>query len=111
MDAELETKIETENAVTESAWATRIATTDLSRTIDALAHFIRVFEQAGTSFEHLTCTEAEALAGLWYSLGQGEGDWVLRAHADGDDDCEDRHHAVWLGLRGLTAAEHCGTVA
>lgn len=73
----------------------------------ALAHFMQVFEQAGELFETLTCTEAEALAGLWDALIPHEGDWVRRAHAYGDDGCDDMHHALWLQqVAGPTDIDH-----
>lgn len=98
-----------EEAATELELRRQIGGGDLTGTLAALAHFMRVFLQAGTSFDHLTCIEAEALAGLWDALEPlepGRGDWVREYHAAGDEDCGDQHHDTWLVIEGQTRASH-----
>jgi hypothetical protein len=41
----------------------------------------------------MTCTEAEAVAGIFAAAGHPEvHDFIIAEHAVGDDDCEDMHH-------------------
>lgn len=81
---------------------------DPTAALRALARFMETFEEAGEAFGNLTCREAEALAELWDLVPEG-GDWVRRSHADGDEDCEDQHHGLWLELHQLTPDDHdCG---
>lgn len=50
----------------------------------------------GSVFGGMTCTEAEALAGVFAAAGdQATHDHIITSHGHGDDDPEDRHHNIY----------------
>lgn len=52
-------------------------------------------------FNHATCSEAEAVANVLLVGGYPkEAARVLWDHGDGDDDCDDLHHDIYVASRG-----------
>ena len=50
----------------------------------------------GAVFGGMTCTEAEALAGVFAAAGdQATHDHIITSHGHGDDDPEDEHHNIY----------------
>ncbi|QWY82824.1 hypothetical protein PP641_gp084 [Arthrobacter phage SilentRX] len=53
----------------------------------------------------MTCTEAEAVAGIFGAAGKPEiEEFILEQHALGDDDPEDEHHEKFLEVMGRAGA-------
>ena len=82
--------------------ATTLAT--LTALGDALTTFAAVVPGIREGAEHLTCTEAEAIAGVLAASGhQDAADDFIWGHAYGDDDEDDLHRDLYLKAHRLPA--------
>lgn len=71
---------------------------------EALATFAAVVPGIAEGAEHLTCSEAEAIAGVLAAIGSADDSAAfIRGHAYGDDDEDDMHRALYLELHKLPA--------
>lgn len=74
----------------------------------ALTNLVTAMRSMDTAQEHMTCTEAGAIADvLRIAGGDAAADRFIEAHAWGDDDGGDEHHQQYHQLRGDTSCDEC----
>lgn len=70
----------------------------------ALANLAAMSDGIGEAAEHMTCTEAEAIAEVLRAGGHDDAAaHLIAGHAYGDDDTDDLHRAQYLEAHNLPA--------